>query len=379
VVLTVRPGQIARPLEIGLQPAPALRGLVITTDGLPINGATVVARPRGNGYQASAAAGVNGRFVLHFDQPGPHELSFVAPGCESATARYEPGDPEITIALSAAPTVLFEVCEAGTRLPISAFGVRVMAADPASHWLRQSVRSDPQSTRELRLPVRSDRDLWQADAPGYAPPEGALDPGVDRQVLVVVTPGSRVRGEITADGDPVSHAVVRLALDVTRDDPPYAPDSDWIWIHPDESDLSQFVGRMRQVTAASNGRFEFVDLAADTYRVSGTAEDGRFVGLRQVRVPVVADLELGRLSVSAGARIRGLVTVDGEPASNIDVVLGRPYADGCANTFTVWNGIYEFEGVRPARYQVQFLGAGRRRRVVCRVAGEECLRVDGDL
>ncbi|MHC5062939.1 MAG: hypothetical protein ACYTG5_03065 [Planctomycetota bacterium] len=248
----------------------------------------------------------------------------------------------------------------------------VLASGPSIAWQLATARSDPEGVAELRALPSPEPYVLRLMGPGHEPMvygEVMVDEQ-DRSLDVIVHAGATLEGLIMPpefvaqfvleDGEvkpgPVGsfHGPLTISLTEVADDPRRLPGVGNVWFVSDD------------------GRFELPNLPAGTWRVS-------IQGRRQARsgsttstgFPPAATVELRsgvttRIQINArdfepGA-IRGLITRDGEPLKNAEIVLWRAHLDGSgglrrsgliSGVRTDDQGRFMQTGLAPAHYLVE--------------------------
>jgi protocatechuate 3,4-dioxygenase beta subunit len=310
-------GQTLDGIELVLQPAPSIEGIVVDENSTPLPSVRVWAWPVGSGKGAGATSGADGRFTLYLPQNESYRMDFGhtgydAYGGEGTTAVFKPGSRDVRLVLRRALRFEFRVVDAETNAPITRFGLATAnapAANRSSSEDRAPTRlsDSPDGRREVAAdPARH----WiRCEAPGRAPYEGPIEPDEpngSRQTLRLERGGS-VRGRVACAESPS----LRLQRQAIRIDPtqPEVPEQQ-IWFSSNyRYDLSEFFGRVRDSVGAADGSFEFGGLASGTYRLDVLCAGKAPTRYEHLAIVAGQVLELGVLEPDAPAMIEGRVLV----------------------------------------------------------------------
>ena len=367
---TVAAGETSGPIEIVLRRSNRLVGTVTGRGGTPIEGVEV----RTERWSARGRTDAAGNYTLYLEEDRAHTVVFDAPGYEVRRETYERGATRVDAVLTHAATCEVVVRDRVTKQPVLEFGFRTL--DEVFWCDTGPIPIATHAGGRTTAPLRQPPERWQIVAPGYAPREGEMGP---RTLVIDLVRSATLRGTITSNGVGVPDLPVQLAFDQVQEGYEYNTPFDWPFIQ-DETDLSILQGHLRHLTTDETGRFEFTGLAGGTWRLTAQHPGGRFVDLRQLRLPEAVARELGDLELTHGTRVHGRVTIDGEPAPWLTVEIGRPFGDGIHSTETDETGSFVFEGIHPANYELQVVIPGRRTgRDFIWVRGEESVRFDVDL
>lgn len=336
----VQAGETAR-LEIRLPAACEVHGRVEDADGVPVAGCRVWSHALDAFDGAVAISEADGSFRLRDLPPGPVRLQaregsspLQQPNAQTAETRLElaPGQVGHWIATLRPPAAggflrgqVVDTDEA--RLPT--WRVAVRHRDGAAQ-----ARTDSGGFFRVPLPGAGPVDVlvYAPDAPpgGFAHTlRRGVDPATEPLRITVDRrqPWGRVRGRVqtTAQG-PLPAALV-------------------CW-HHERQEIAQF-------RAGDDGTFDLAAVPPGTIDLHVEHPSHSTLSLRDLAVPVAPPLDLGTLSLEAGATLYGDVTgPDGLPPAELEVTLLTPKrlrGDYAA-------GVYRFATAPPGRHVLQVQG-----------------------
>jgi hypothetical protein len=369
------PAAPARDLRAGLPswardpdaPPGAVRGLVKTPEGHPLEGALVALIPQIESQQAdlrlkpaaTARTGRDGRFEIARVRPGEYGATATAEGFAGAFQgglAVLPGrgldDVELVLERGGV-LVTGRIGDSGGG-PIAGAELRVLPGLTGASQTRVfQVVANGEGTFRITLPRA--RYTMVADADGYAPASRMVDTNATQKADFLLNPAARLAGKVVGrDGAAIAEATVLVAGEQL-----------W-WAFPRES------------RSDGQGRFELRDLDSGTYRVS--AHKGPLVGRLPgaVHVAVAARTTEVTITLDAGMTVRGRVTADtaeGAPIAGAKVKLSDQMfgVGGRVRAESDGEGRFRIEGVTPGRLTVSAEAPGRApaAREVVATAGQE--------
>lgn len=343
--VAVEVGSVSEGIDLALEPAPRVAGLVIDQDGLPIADVQLLGRAARYGGETRTRTDADGRFEVYLLLDEPYVFQLWSEGYESIDEhRLTPGETDARIVMVPAVMTTFIVVDARTGDPVERFGLRI-GPRPTNRWSHWVVDTEV-PLRDvidglLTLPAEPWEDAYSIQAPGHGPQFEAVRHETDdtsRQVIRL-RPEGRIRGRVTFDGVPFSRAIVRVDRGQLLDGAPHRP-------RPHGFDLDAYTGRLRTLITGDDGSFELGELAAGTYRVQVTASVGAPLTLVELRVAAGETLDLGELAIGAGATLRGRVLV-GSALVPTGLTLSIDEEWGMMSARTEAGGTFSFEGLPP--------------------------------
>ena len=355
----VRAGATSTVPVIELERAPTVQGHIVDEQGTAAENVRVWGWPLSTGRGAGDRTDENGRFSVNLPQDEPYRFEFSHPDFVK-TKRHsglvlDPGTTDAVVVLQRAPKMTFRVVDrAGQR--IGRFGLRVEAKS-ASGGSRsrepQPFESHPNG--EVTLPASPESTVYCIEAPGFAPRRDIVAPDVQDGAVQTITlePGSVFWGRVLFEGRPVSNASVRVERSfykVHADAPEVDHDNRWL-AEGYGYDLNEFTGRQRRALTRDDGRFRLEDLPAGTFSVTVSAEVGAPLEIAEVPLGTGVDVDLGKLELTAGATVRGRITVGREYApGGVEVYLDRTWDEPVGTSAA--DGSFRIEGLSPGEHSI---------------------------
>lgn len=330
------------PLEIRLQPASRLRGVVLQASGEPAVGVEVTMRPVGGAMPARgpderrATTDATGRFDFVADEAGPVEVSAVREEL-IATARVTlaPGDNELELVLEEPrrPWIAGRVVDPEGR-PVPRALVEATCVEGCEGSFGQSADSAG------GFVIRGlERAVYRLDAThaGFAAARGEVDlrGGARDDVELALRRGGAVEGTVAGVAAEDFPLVTVVAS-------------------------SPEAGRPVRGVVDHRGGYRIGGLSPGIWRVSARAET---LGLTaEGDAEVLDDDHTVRLDLELdvqGVRLSGRLTVDGQPAANARLSLSRETPEGdaaVASGASAFDGSFRFAGVEPGTYRLRVHG-----------------------
>lgn len=393
------------PLIAGTSDIPPISGVLVDDVGTPradvlVNGRT----PSGNSLYPTALTDENGRFTLRLNVSEPHGLEVAE--CETHTGlRFDsakltaPGTSDVRLVTPRFELVRFRVVDAATRAPIERFGLSL--SRDGSGWefvrgtgskVRRSItsRSSSDSWGGLATERRSDGELRVRAQPGrmrvrvwteddHARHESivSLDPGsADTQTIALVR-GATITGRVVGEPGSPNRAHVRLSRQPLARATSSAPGGTqglvvierpgslpWLTrdtVEPEPAfDVDAFAARDGDKTPAdTDGRFAFEGLASGTYALSLRSSASLETRVEHLHVGVGQRLDVGDVTLNAGATLRGrLLVPPGEsPTGFVVVARGRRAKAGASTPDPVSpraDGTFELRALEPGSWRIDW-------------------------
>jgi len=356
------------PLEVNvvLQVAHMIGGLVVSNVGEPIEGATVRAFSNTKSKEKTITSTVsdeNGAFLFDDVRSGEYALYFSADGFRNDhNRRVQTGEMSLRQELVPLPKIRGQVLDA-SGAPLRNFSVQLRTAPSASSITMSVqgtgvvVRNSKDGSFEIPASGSTGEFVVEAKNNRYAPSfSDRISVGADGDVdgvIVRMTVGATVIGRvIDADGRPVAGARVKTHDSEYTDDP---------FIRS----LGEYPSRAteREVLTSREGEFEIRGLAPATYLIEVRHVDYASTTRRKINATEGGRSELGDLRMLSGATVRGrvngpsgkgmdggLVHLQTEPGmSDYGVTLSaRTDAEGNYVFHHVPAGTYQIYAQRPA-------------------------------
>ena len=320
--MDVVPGSPVEDVELHLRRGASVEGQVLTDAGEPVEGAVVLfGRP-------AARTGADGSFLVEGVEPGPTTVEVRHPdfAWHQETREIEPGDNVLDVRLHAGASVSGRTLgSAGEALQ----GVSIRLIRQTKPYREYATQSGPGGT--FRIPSAEEgRYLIEADGGAQVPvdPDKAVDVGPDGvdDLLIEFRPGATIRGTIQG-----------LEVD----------------------ELSRV--RVVATTAARHSRRGRVDHSG-TYRVEPVAPAVWWLraslpgGGKEAEARVVVDEDAtevtANLDMSSGLALRGVVLIDGEPSSGVQVSLTGLDRTISRQARSDLEGRFEIATLREGRYRL---------------------------
>ena len=359
------PGE-TRDLVVPVATAATLRVEVADAEGMPIDAASVLVRPRGNDLgthlqSQSARTDAQGTCTFASIDPGEYTIETTMRGRApertevALTRQNEPHVVRVTLREGGSVT---GVVHAPDGTPVA--GARVahhpsesipllgdLAASLGPNYLNQVSRSGAETDEHgrFRLTGITDEDefLVVAAHDDYAPGIARGAHIGDQDVVVTLQPQATVHGVVVAkaSGEPIPEFTASL-LRTTF--------------------LVMKTPIAREAVSDRDGAFRFAGIPIDSYTLD-IAADGYGPLQKSVRVPQSGRLDLGRLELDRAASVRGIVHDEsGMPIANALVrkrrgamadnpMLAMLMGSG-ASTRTDADGRFLLDGLAPGRLQL---------------------------
>lgn len=336
---TTFPIEVGRTLtmpDVTLTAAPSISGVVVDEAGQGVAQVLVSANPARGGMLTMAHTGKDGTFRFTVRSPGTHSLNVVAPegyappspGKDAATKAVEPGATDVRVVLTRAGLVTFRVIDEASGSPIPSFGLQVETKAGANRTNRANRILTPRQTPSVQLAATPGEFIAYVAATGHAPREldVVLDAGSDDTMTIALKRGGVLRGRVvsanpTGSAVPVAGVLVALARE-TRDERgllTLTPGGIGLKL---TSDLGSFTGGRRTQESREDGTFVFEDLAHGTYGLVFTSSSTVNAMRREIVVGPSATVDLGDVTVEAGATIRGrLLSPPGESPVGFSILV----------------------------------------------------------
>jgi Carboxypeptidase regulatory-like domain len=308
--------------DIVLSAAHLIAGRVITSDGKPVEGATVNAYGNASAAQATRSrtrTDENGEFNFEDVPEGTYTLDSRARGYKTASARrIQTGDLSVEMVLVPQPTIAGTVTTSAGQ-PLKDFTVQLrtrMSNSDLTIPVRGSkfkVSASEDGAFLLSCPGRGDYVVEAAGA-DFAPTLSEMvhvEEGSPVEGLVIrMTSGGVITGlALGADGSPLAGARVKTFASDFVDEP--------FWGGMGfPSDATE-----TEATTAADGTFELKALTPAAYQVQVLDSGHAPFTQREIQVAEGRAVDLGSLRLTAGASLSGTVSVGSEGAGGVLVQL----------------------------------------------------------
>ncbi len=359
----VRIREVTRGIEMTLDMAPSISGLVVDESGKPVPGVRLWAWPRSSGQGAGARSAADGSFTMHLPQNDSYRLDFDPKGFEHygghGSDPVPPGTSDLRVVLRRGSSMTFAVVDAETSQPIERYGITLQVFE-GDGWSRSESADPPRLEDhpggESRLVLPKGKAVAHLEAPGHAPAgaEIAEDPRGSGRQTIRLSRGSSLSGRALKGGAPVANTRAVLERCSTKIDAsiPDEPPEERFFSDNYRFDLSPFVGRRREVATDAGGRFQFVDLAAGTYVLTLRDNSSAPLVREGLKVGAGQATDLGDFTLESGAGIRGrLVLPPGRSAQGWEVVLDDTWPNDRRELAA--DGRFLFEGLTPGRHVIR--------------------------
>lgn len=354
--LELEDGDIRDDVRIVMSEGASITGVVHGPSGKPIAGAEVAvsfdpaalngmnAAGAQKGSTGSAETDDLGKFRISGLGGGPFlvEAQMDGDGWLFGTASgVRPGDKELTINLTARPTLSGRVVNAAGE-PVTTFEVEVRAASLGG-LMAGGVRMQSVEHEDGQFEIERVKDgSWSlfVRAAGYGPagPIAATRPGPgDVHLEIQVERGATVRGTVVnPDGDPVPLAVVT-------------------WMQDAGDPILNMIGAGPSLTASADeeGNFELAGLAPGDLALSTTSADwAKAVPLQLTLAPDEVREDV-LITMRIGGSIDGLFfDKEGEPSAGSLIQIQRTGGSDQNITTTDRDGKFLVEHLEPGKWQV---------------------------
>ncbi len=361
--IEVRARAVSPGAEIVLDRAPSIAGLVVDEGGKAVAGVRIWAWPVNSGRGAGAESRDDGSFEMFLPQDEPYRFDFDHRGFEHyggfTSTPVPPNTADLRIVLRRGVPMTALVLDAESGEPVVRFGLRpqVLVADG---WQTgegaEPVRLADHAQGECTFPRPNGKVVLLVEAPDHAPQAAPLaeDASGSAHQTIRLARGASFAGRAVKAGAAVPGAraiLERCSTKIDASQPDEAPEERFFSDNY-RFDLSEYVGRRREVETSADGRFRFADLAAGTYALTIRGPGSAPVVREGIAVAAAASIDAGDLDLRPGAGIRGrLVLPPGTSPVGWEVTVqgaseelrGRQRGVGA-------DGSFAFEGLAPGRH-----------------------------
>lgn len=336
--------------DVRLEPGKRIRGKVIDADKQPIAGVVVEAYVRTTGGPPEARGQTDEKGTFELDGLGPEELRLTASKTGYSPGSLVPVSPDteelVVLRLTAHVSITGFVVEKESSKPITSFGLMLWTigkGDTLSEpigGLRTVERSaDGSFTIEDVAPGEYRVQAFANDfAPTFSPTFRVKRTFV-YGVTIELERGASLAGRVVdAEGKPLPGAVVRMF------------DNAYTKLPISQLLYGEFTELKKPVTADSDGRFLFENLAAGRVQIRASATGRMPLVRKDIDVAASGTTELGDLVLGHGGTVRGMVfDANGTAVRGSRVSLRAPSGEA-ESTKTNGDGEFEFRNVPPGDY-----------------------------
>jgi uncharacterized GH25 family protein len=341
--VTVAEERTLEGIDITLGAGEVLSGRVVDGDGNAIAGATIQVFDRDSAQGRSDA---EGRFTLKGLKAGRFSVNVSKSGFEPQNLQLEVPGKETLFTLVRAGRIAGNV-QAKGRESLPGFQIMATRRDASGGISSRSQSYQPDPTGKFEIEVGQGTYVLWAMVPGFAPSrsaEVAVKSGERVEGVVIdLVPGATIRGSVTAagTGEPISGASISMT--------------------PSRDDLMNFDWGLPGATSQPDGSFVLEGVPEGT--ITLTATHAQYA---QATVPGISVRAGGtaaaRIELSAGGRIRGVVTSGGQPLSGARVNAWK--SDGLTyvgkDAVTGPDGRFEIKPLPAGDYMLGVQRGGRR-------------------
>jgi hypothetical protein len=336
--------------ELGI--ATEIAGMVVDANGRPLPSATVKALITNASFRSDGetVSGGDGSFRLEQLADGHYFLSATLEGySQGSRQRVTSGTTDLVLKLLPQGSVSGMVVDEETGKPVTSFELSVYrhlnGRKPARVGINKSFRSSD-GRFELKG-LDPNQYILEARASGYAAsrsePFTAARGETASGVTVEMNRGGSIAGVVTnANGKPLMGALVTINNNNFR----------WNPVHDLLNRMAKIEGEMPKVRTNENGEFRVDMIVPETYQIAVKHSDFAPYHQNDILVQKKAVTDLGQLSLSQGAIIRGTAFgEDGSPLAGAQIQAATKEGDILTSRCD-GQGRFEFKGVPPAQYTV---------------------------
>lgn len=356
-LLEIRGGEVTSDIDLELQKAPTIAGVVVDDAGYPVPGIELAMFPGSGGGDVQARSAADGSFTMVLASSEPHYFDFAAEGFEPCVGLESPrilaGTTDVRLVLRRSSSITLRILDAETSEPIVRYGAELQVVAGPHGWVTDEssskVRIQDHPTGDCTLPCPEGKVIARIEAPGHAPAAPELPQGIPPGTVHTISLEREaiLDGRLLRNREPQGR--VRVVLERAVLDTGSSKTNERPFAQAGDYDLSPFVGRTREWTTQPDGRFRFRDLAAGTYSLTCRDPDGIYLARREIRIAKAGQVDLGDLPLEAGASIRGrLVAPPGLSLEGWKLLLHGPGAYDDLDIAS--DGCFSFDGLVPGRH-----------------------------
>ncbi|TDJ77981.1 MAG: carboxypeptidase regulatory-like domain-containing protein [Planctomycetota bacterium] len=349
--------------EVILQVAMMIAGRVMEVGNQAIEGAIVQAFSMTNRKEQTRTqtkTNEMGEFTIMDVPAGSYTLMTIAEGYKSdRKQRVETGTMDVLIDLSPQAKITGTVVDAATGAPLTKYKVRLREQVQNMQTtipIGKSTQAGNENGTYVIFAPKPGTYIVEANSAEYAgcfsdPFTIADASGGAQGIVVQMTTGGSIRGTIVdADGKPIARAqITSHANDWTDDEFMRAI-----------ADMYPTNATTRKVRSGKDGTFVLTGLTPDTYLIDVAHGNFSKSSQRNISVTEGSETDIGKISLSSGATIRGTVyDPAGQPLAGAIVTMNSQSTAAALQlpenytTKTDAGGKYEIQHVRSGGYSIK--------------------------
>ncbi|MEZ5973647.1 MAG: carboxypeptidase-like regulatory domain-containing protein [Planctomycetota bacterium] len=301
-------------VQIVLERAPTIEGLVVDDGGMPQADAAVLGNAVDAGQVVTGRSDASGRFRLELPVEGSYEITAIKDGFAEGAAEGGPaaaGVQDVRVVMPRLQETEILVIDGRTELPIERFAIGI-ENEGFLNGAKNKLVEEHHPGGRVRLPAEPGKNRYRVEAEGYLTSRGQVhweDPALHQQTIRLVR-GANVAGRVLRDGAPATGVQVRVASVRPIFERNAGPQEPEIKGYREDGDV-------REVTQTDReGRFAFRNLDRRLLQVTAQPIEGAPLILEPFKPNRNPDHDLGDLVLQEGAVLVGQVLlppgVDGE-------------------------------------------------------------------